>query len=49
MKKLFIIAVLFLLLAWFAGFLWFNHRINSYENTDGIKTDAIVALTGGRE
>ena len=48
MKKLFIIAVLFLLLAWFAGFLWFNHRINSYENTDGIKTDAIVALTGGR-
>lgn len=48
MKKLFIIAVLFLLLAWFAGFLWFNHRINSYENTDEIKTDAIVALTGGR-
>ncbi len=48
MRKLFIIAVLFLLSVWFAGFLWFNHQINSYENTAGIKTDAIVALTGGR-
>ncbi|MBP3347080.1 MAG: YdcF family protein [Alphaproteobacteria bacterium] len=48
MRKLFIIAVLFLLSAWFAGFLWFNHQINSYENTAGIKTDAIIALTGGR-
>lgn len=48
MRKLFIIAALCLLLLWFAGFLWFNHQINSYENTTGIKTDAIVALTGGR-
>lgn len=48
MRKLFIIAALCLFLLWFAGFLWFNHQINSYENTAGIKTDAIVALTGGR-
>lgn len=33
---------------WFVGLAVFNRYINSYENDRETKTDAIIALTGGR-
>lgn len=33
---------------WFAGFLAFNYRINSYRPDEKTRTDAIIALTGGK-
>ena len=47
MKKIFFKFCGFLILVWCAGFLWFNHQINDYPNTENLKTDAIVVLTGG--
>lgn len=37
-----------LVILWFAGFLAFNYTINNYKPDDQTKTDAIIALTGGR-
>lgn len=34
--------------AWFGGFVWFAHYINSYDIDKTTKTDAIIVLTGGK-
>ena len=47
MKKI-IYILLFLIFVWFVGFVQFNYKINNVEIDEDIKTDAIVALTGGR-
>lgn len=36
------------LFLWFAGFCAFNYNINHYPAPDNDKTEAIIALTGGR-
>ena len=47
MKTLFSIGLAALIL-WFAGFLAFNYKINSYKKDETVKTDAIIVLTGGK-
>ncbi len=44
----FIQLVIFFGIIWFSGFCLFNRKINSYELDYTTKTDAIVALTGGK-
>ncbi|MDR1026448.1 MAG: YdcF family protein [Lactobacillus sp.] len=41
-------SVFLLAFIWFFGLVYFNHVINNYEVDESIHTDAIVALTGGR-
>lgn len=48
MIKRFIKLVVVLGLLWGAGFCAFNYQINSYPKDNGDKTEAIIALTGGR-
>lgn len=48
MKKLLFYILLLSAIVWFAGFLAFNYRINSYKTDEQTKTDAIIALTGGK-
>lgn len=48
MKKLLVILLLICLALWFAGFLAFSYHINNYKQDEGSKTDAIIALTGGK-
>lgn len=48
MKKLLCYILLIGLLVWFAGFLAFNYQINNYKTDNETKTDAIIALTGGK-
>ena len=49
-QKLILIALFLdsLLLLWFAGFILFDNKINSYDKDEQRKTDAVVVLTGGR-
>lgn len=47
MKKIYL-TLLILGMSWFSGLIWFNQHINSYPPDDGSKTEAIIALTGGR-
>ena len=48
MKKLLLYILLVGAVVWFAGFLAFNYRINSYRPDEKTRTDAIIALTGGK-
>lgn len=48
MKKLLLYILLVGAVVWFAGFLAFNYRINSYKPDEKTRTDAIIALTGGK-
>lgn len=48
MKKTVIYLCGMSLFLWFAGFLAFNYRINHYPSPDDRRTEAIIALTGGR-
>ena len=44
MKKLLLYILLVGAVVWFAGFLAFNYRINSYRPDEKTRTDAIIAL-----
>lgn len=48
MKKFIIYMSIVCIGAWFCGFLVFNYKINHYVLDETTKTDAIIALTGGR-
>jgi len=48
MKKLFNILFVLLLLIWGLGFVLFAWYINAYQTNDDARTEAVVALTGGR-
>lgn len=48
MKKLLFIILFICVVFWFAGFIAFNYRINNYKHDTNTKTDAIIALTGGK-
>lgn len=48
MRKLAFILFLICAGTWFGGFLIFNYKINHYVVDEETKTDAIIALTGGR-
>ena len=48
MKKLLFYMLLAGAVIWFAGFLAFNYHINNYKPDDKTRTDAIIALTGGK-
>lgn len=48
MKKKLYIGALLLFLIWLAGLQAFNERINSYSLDKDTHTEAIIALTGGR-
>ena len=48
MKKLCFYVIILGVVCWFAGFLAFNYNINNYKIDNKTKTDAIVALTGGK-
>lgn len=48
MKKLLLYILLVGAVVWFVGFLAFNYRINSYRPDEKTRTDAIIALTGGK-
>ena len=47
-KKILFISALFIIIAWLAGFVVFAYRINNYKLDDTTHTQAVVALTGGR-
>ena len=47
--KRFLLYILFIgAVVWFAGFLAFNYHINNYKSDKKTHTDAIIALTGGK-
>ena len=48
MFRLFIKSVTFFSMAWLIGLIFFNRCINSYIIDDSTHTDAVIALTGGR-
>ena len=48
MHKKILMSALFLFVLWFSGFLYFNHKIHNYKLDNTTKTDAIIALTGGK-
>lgn len=48
MKKLALITLLIILAAWFIGFAFFVKAIYSYPLDNSTRTEAIIALTGGR-
>ncbi len=48
MKRWLLYGLLSAFAAWFGGFVWFAHYINSYEIDTSTKTDAIIVLTGGK-
>ncbi len=48
MKRWILYGLISAFLAWFGGFVWFAHYINSYDIDTNTKTDAIIVLTGGR-
>ncbi len=48
MKKLFCYLIVCLFVLWSAGFVLFSRTINAYPQDNKTKTDAIIALTGGR-
>ena len=48
MTKKLVYILLFALCFWFGGFLGFSYVINNFQINSEVKTDAIVALTGGR-
>lgn len=48
MKKLLVILLFICIVVWFAGFVAFNYQINNYKHDESTKTDAIIALTGGK-
>ena len=48
MKRWILYGLISAFLAWFGGFVWFAHYINSYDIDTHTKTDAIIVLTGGR-
>lgn len=48
MKKLLFYIILFLIALWLSGFVVFAHRINHYKADNTAHTEAIIALTGGR-
>ena len=39
---------LLMLAAWLGGFLWFSYHINHYQADNTTHTEAVIALTGGR-
>ncbi len=47
-KKTFLIALLSSVILWFGGLLFFAWQINHFAAAQPDKTDAIIALTGGR-
>lgn len=48
MKKTVCYLIICLCIVWVAGFILFNRTINTYQTDNRTKTDAIIALTGGR-
>ncbi|MBO5443670.1 MAG: YdcF family protein [Alphaproteobacteria bacterium] len=48
MKKTVCYLIICLCIFWAAGFILFNRTINTYQTDNRTKTDAIIALTGGR-
>ncbi len=48
MKKLILISSLLIISAWLGGFVYFAWKINNYRLDDSARTQAIIALTGGR-
>lgn len=48
MKKRFVYFFLFLSVLWFGGFMIFAYHINHYSAEDLTHTEAVIALTGGR-
>lgn len=48
MKKTVCYLIICLCIVWAAGFILFNRAINTYQTDNRTKTDAIIALTGGR-
>lgn len=48
MKKFALYSGVLLAVAWIAGFAVFNEKINSYPRDSQTRTDAIIALTGGK-
>ncbi len=48
MRKLILTSLLIILAAWFIGFVCFVKAIYSYPLDDNTHTEAIIALTGGR-
>lgn len=48
MKRWILYGLLSAFTAWFGGFVWFAHYINSYDIDTSTKTDAIIVLTGGK-
>ena len=48
MKKTVCYLIICLCIVWAAGFILFNRTINTYQTDNRTKTDAIIALTGGR-
>lgn len=48
MKKTVCYLIICLCIVWTAGFILFNRTINTYQTDNRTKTDAIIALTGGR-
>ena len=48
MKRWLLYGLLSAFTAWFGGFVWFAHYINSYDIDTSTKTDAIIVLTGGK-
>lgn len=47
-KRLLLFVLIFLGIAWLAGFAFFNHRINHFVSDNNSQTDAIIVLTGGK-
>lgn len=48
MRNFFKILAVVILISWFAGFAFFADAINSYPEDHTTRTEAIIALTGGR-
>ena len=48
MRNFFKILAVVILISWFAGFVFFADAINSYPEDHTTRTEAIIALTGGR-
>ncbi|MBQ7284767.1 MAG: YdcF family protein [Alphaproteobacteria bacterium] len=47
-KKIAIITSLIIIISWLSGFICFAQRINNYQPDTHTRTEAIIALTGGR-
>lgn len=48
MKRTLLSVLLFIMIVWCAGLIYFGYSINHYHNDINTHTDAIITLTGGR-